>query len=1120
MDELKFWQQKIVQAFHDPPGKVYFFYARTSGHHAVAQELFNKFVRPENSDRRFFYKRRPDRAAAGADRPVLTLPRGTRGKLGNLPYHKEGQNIVLHPLGDGCPLVLTGDAGAEAVEPDLDELELDAGDAQEAFDPKKAREQAASVLESLSKKDAESAKASWGSDEELKRDFRVLWRGWRDALAHYGIEEGERRRNLVWERMPADSRGPDHSIWEHLKITSALAFLDREVRQKVEEYKEPWLFSFSLYPVQEFIAQSRKSRDLWVSSFLLSELAWAAMLPIVERYGPDAIVYPELRGNPRVDNWLKCDAKDKKEGPLPKGAYPHTHAALIPNSFVAIVPRGSAGHLQALEGLAKQCAESMAKRWHELAKLVEQWLEEKTGNARGWKEIWARQHQVPPITSYWSAVHWQVPEPVENAEELKRLTQGGALPAQDREKLPPPSEQTLEAARARKQRLGTWVDPEVWAHYERARSVFGQVHLGFLQGERGFDYALTHHELRVRQQLRKQEARYELVLEKEEGEKCTQCRQREALYDKRGESELSIDALRQQVRAFWANPKLDDEQSGAERLCGICAFKRFLVEACGEGGINAVWGEPKVLKAQINDGGVRFPFPSTSAIAMQGFLEKLATSNHARVREAMARVEQAHSRTRLGRTLFPETLPRLEAARQRDPRVGSFLKIEPQESCLPDTLTAAIERERREGREREAERLKELQEAVRELRRAARAAGIEEPDTHFALIRIDGDRLGSLLVGDPAAVKTRWRDVLHPWVLERLEKEDSELAKRGWASLLDSPRLMGPSLHAFISRALADFSHRIVPWVVEQEYGGRLIYAGGDDVLAMAPARDALPMAARLQQLFRASWIVDTMPDIQAFGWRSGADAWRFDPKKARQRFVIPKRPSENGARVTLPLQTPGVELPVGLEEGELEQTEFDGQVLTGLGPHQSLSASIVYGHFKTQLSTMLRRGAWLLDHVAKGTAGRSAVALAHHSRGGLKTESALKWELEDASGKRVGAQALVDWVIGAFRSEALPQRLPYKLRAVSGLLLAVEEKGEGSKNPELRRLAEGLLRQALEASSGRDEGGVQAALTLWLAGYDHARIAAKAGAALEPERFVDGLLLCRYLAGHGEEEE
>jgi CRISPR-associated protein Cmr2 len=1131
MDELKFWQQKIVQAFHDPPGKPYAFFPGAGGHAALAKRLFKTFTANELK----FSAKRPDFAAAGADRPVAY---GGRGKPeldpGMVRFNgNRGNSVVTHPLAGGQR---KGDAGAPVLShvlrlPEPQTVEEGKSPALE------------DILELLNHQDETLQRvgfAGWTDASALHRGFVAVWRRFRDdlALAH----PAER---LLWERVPGDTRSPDHSIWEHTKVTSALAFLDSG--KKVPTEKEPWLFTFSLTPVQAFIEQSRKSRDLWVSSFLLAELAWHAMLPIVEHYGPDAIVYPDLRGNPRVDNWLKYewaevrDASGERVEPLPKDAYPHTHAAMLPETFVAILPRGGAGHLKRLEDVSRECAERMTERWNELAKDVRGLLLKKTKDA-SWTAIWDRQHRTPPITSFWSAVHWQVPQAADSSEQLQRLTEGGALLAQDRSNLPAPSAKTLEAAAARERRLAAWTSPEVWAHYEKARSVFGQVNLKYLRAERGFDYALTHHELRMRQRLRKQEARYHDVREDELGEKCTLCRERQALYDDRTSKDESIDGLRERVREFWSNKELDDEQTGAERLCGICAFKRFLVEAGGTGGVNSIWGEPEELAKQLNaseeNGKVRFPFPSTSAVAAQEFLEALVQSTSPEVRDAVGEVVAAHRATGLTRTLFAETLPRLDAASRLGPGAEAFLKIEPQESCLPDALEAQIERAKKDGDRGKAERLSKLGEAARRLRKAASDAKVEPPDSHFAVVMLDGDNLGKLLVGDAKTIRTRWRDVIHPRIVKALESDQKPKLRELWASLLDAERLMGPSLHAFISRALADFSHRIVPWVVEQEYGGRLVYSGGDDVLALAPACDALPLAARVQQLYSAAWIVDTMPEITAWSWRSGKSTWTFNPKKARTRFAIPKPLEDTQVQdakpleaIELPLHAENVLVPVGLDRSDLGLDEIDGQVLAGLGPFQSLSASVVYGHFKTQLSTMLRRGRWLLDHVAKSEAGRSAVALAHHSRGGLKTEIALNWDLPGGtrwSGEDT-AHELVQRVSEAFRKGDLPQRLPYKLREVSPLLLAADDEKR-------EQLAKGLLSQALDQRPEEDsekELLEKAALRLWLEGHRHRvrkRQLEGSGTPNEgqaprldeadAERFVDGLLLCRYLAGYGGEDE
>ncbi|WP_411347106.1 type III-B CRISPR-associated protein Cas10/Cmr2 [Paenibacillus sp. WLX2291] len=56
---------------------------------------------------------------------------------------------------------------------------------------------------------------------------------------------------------------------------------------------------FSIGPVQEFIAQARRTRDLWFGSHLLSELSWAGAMAFQELGGK--VVYPVLATNVGLD---------------------------------------------------------------------------------------------------------------------------------------------------------------------------------------------------------------------------------------------------------------------------------------------------------------------------------------------------------------------------------------------------------------------------------------------------------------------------------------------------------------------------------------------------------------------------------------------------------------------------------------------------------------------------------------------------------------------------------------------------------------------------------------------------------------------------------------------------
>jgi CRISPR-associated protein Cmr2 len=60
---------------------------------------------------------------------------------------------------------------------------------------------------------------------------------------------------------------------------------------------------------------------------------------------------------------------------------------------------------------------------------------------------------------------------------------------------------------------------------------------------------------------------------------------------------------------------------------------------------------------------------------------------------------------------------------------------------------------------------------------------------------------------------------------------------------------LNPNVHIAISRALKDFSTKIVDKIISR-YHGSLIYSGGDDLLAFLPAEKALEAARDVNEAF------------------------------------------------------------------------------------------------------------------------------------------------------------------------------------------------------------------------------------------------------------------------------
>ena len=117
-------------------------------------------------------------------------------------------------------------------------------------------------------------------------------------------------------------------------------------------------------------------------------------------------------------------------------------------------------------------------------------------------------------------------------------------------------------------------------------------------------------------------------------------------------------------------------------------------------------------------------------------------------------------------------------------------------------------------------------------------------ETYYGMLLMDGDHMGAWLAGgDDYAIS--YRDSWHPDVHAGFDKHaQTQPLLRDYAA---QKRAVSPNRHLAISAALNDFSLVVARHVIETEHLGRLIYAGGDDVLAMLPVADLLPAMKRLR---------------------------------------------------------------------------------------------------------------------------------------------------------------------------------------------------------------------------------------------------------------------------------
>ena len=88
--------------------------------------------------------------------------------------------------------------------------------------------------------------------------------------------------------------------------------------------------------------------------------------------------------------------------------------------------------------------------------------------------------------------------------------------------------------------------------------------------------------------------------------------------------------------------------------------------------------------------------------------------------------------------------------------------------------------------------------------------------------------------------------LLHPIVRNSLDRQE-------WDELLNMQRPLNPSLHLVTSKALRDFSLHVAREIVEKDHLGKLVYAGGDDVLAFVNLRDLPEVMRKLRAYFSGS---------------------------------------------------------------------------------------------------------------------------------------------------------------------------------------------------------------------------------------------------------------------------
>jgi len=700
-----------------------------------------------------------------------------------------------------------------------------------------------------------------GSADSLEKTKRLYWWLWRCLPEATSQALADERVALL----PAETRLPDSSIWSHASLTSALAGAlagyDLTVDQIAQNWSSqqslshPFLASFSFSPIQELIKASRKMRDFFAGSWLLHYLSATVSWKLAQQYGPDCLLYPSLFQQPLIDHWLLQQYPEFS----PWVKQPRDRALLtagFPNVIVVILPKDRVA--AAMETAKRTLIETWRNLGEETLRFLQQdrsWQKNLNFDDPTWRGWLDGQWQC-----YWSGIPiGKEDEPLKNA----------AIAEEKKEELQPWINAENEAYGVDGKQQGLFKQAELdflrkaYQHREekwgRKFSInvgswwpymFDQTRLALAVTKNARSWEIstafgprsTVSGIGPAVHPRKNQAGVDWITE---GETQHYWQRRVGLFD--GREELNAtETVKRALEKVLPNllGKAEDRISGSypDLTAGVAGYLKThqnkpdhqenFDRACEAVLHEFPWAQ-KVIDRMANKWGI--PYIDDDPVSHH---------YHPRVLNPGWLVEDAET----------DELNELETEynNENDPVIA----------------------------QQWAEEINQVKTQYRQKidQLISRYYPQNNPADWYVLAAGDGDGMSQWLTGDKLNPYANYisSDLNIP---EKLKKEANEFLK--------VTKRMGPSTHNALSRALLDFSNQLVPYLTEQRYAGRLIYSGGDDVLAYSNLWEWDRWLWDVRQCFRGA--EDPQKEFLSEG-----DYWRWQgsiPADSKQNPLFANRP-------------------------------------------------------------------------------------------------------------------------------------------------------------------------------------------------------------------------------------
>ena len=548
-----YWDRKFIAFMHDPLDKIF----QIQGHEKRAAEFIEKYGLQKTNDD--FWKK-ADAIAAGFERGQVPSYSADPDKNGAVDFIKHP--VITHPTSEKAQL----------------EIKLPGSD-------QKTKERIFQELLEFMEKDIGVKPGHGGYSDKFKGDedrFAIARFYYTHLVLRFKLAENNTGGlGGFWHRIPADSRFPDHSIWQHNALCSALC----SCIELAGDESEIGMMVFSITPVQAFISKARKLRDYWTGSVLLSWLAFEGMRWVIENLGPDHIVYPSLIDQPLVNEYLKQKWKIDNEGFL----NPPKDIASFPNKFVFLVP------MKFAEDIGEKIKSHINSAWKifyekicsATTKMLKDFLNEEQKEFI--KEIFERQNEM-----FWD-MQWSAAYLVRKNDrsEIEKLL----------------SENIYKNSFELGERFNKIIEDK--PYYDKSG--------------RGALYSVTHS--LVQAALASSKNTKVVTRLPETGEKCHLCGEFEVLHHIKYNKDISAGEYKNNVKDFWRHLKQhwdgDEGQDMGhnlkdnEKLCSICLIKRMAFQVLKN-------ETDHILRSAFKD---KKNFPSTTYIALTNYFENMEQEN-------------------------------------------------------------------------------------------------------------------------------------------------------------------------------------------------------------------------------------------------------------------------------------------------------------------------------------------------------------------------------------------------------------------------------------------------------------------------------------------------------------